>query len=180
MQIGVGGSGGHSNTISGNFGNGITVSNATVGGTTFPGSAIIKNNYIGGAGTTGNADLGNSLNGVLIAATSGNQIGGTASNDRNYILGNGANGIIIVADKTNNITTQASNNNIRGNYIGYTLGTNQFVPNNGSGIVIRGSNNTVGGTTAAERNIIVGSSINGITISSTLRREMSSRAITSE
>jgi hypothetical protein len=165
VQIGVGGSGGHSNTISGNFGNGITVSNAAVGAATFAGSAIIKNNYIGGAGTTGNADLGNSLNGILIAGTSGNQIGGTASNDRNYILGNGGNGISIAADKTNNVTTQASNNNIQGNYIGYTLGTNQSVPNNGSGIVIRGSNNTVGGAAAAERNIIVGNRANGISIS---------------
>ena len=165
VLIGVGGSGGHSNTISGNFGNGITVSNAAVGATTVSGSAIIKNNYIGGTTASGNADLGNSLNGILIAGTSGNQIGGTASNDRNFILGNGANGIIIVSDKTNTVTQPAANNIIQGNYIGYTLGTNQSVPNNGSGIVIHGSNNTVGGTTPAERNIIVGNSVNGISIS---------------
>lgn len=168
VQIGVGGSGGHSNTISGNFGNGITVSNALNGTTTVNGSAIIKNNYIGGTNAAGNADLGNSLNGILIAGTSGNQIGGTASNDRNFILGNGANGIIIVADKTNTLTQPASNNIIKGNYIGYTLGSNQAVANNGSGIVIQGSNTTVGGTTPAERNIIVGNSVNGVSINSSL------------
>jgi hypothetical protein len=163
VQIGVGGSGGHSNTISANFGRGITVSNAVIGATTFAGSAIIKNNYIGGIGTTGSVDIGNSLDGILIA-TSGNQVGGTAFNDRNYILGNTGNGIIITSDITNGTVTQASNNVIQGNYIGYTLGTNQAVGNDGSGIVIRGAGNTVGGTTAAERNIIVGNKVNGVSI----------------
>ena len=146
VQIGVGTFAGHSNTISGNFGRGIVVSNATVGPNKFSGSAIIKNNYIGTTGNfpNSNTNLGNTQDGILIAGTSGNQIGGVNPNDRNYILANGYNGIEIIADKTNTVNTPASNNVIQGNYIGQTASTIATVPNKGSGIVIRGSNNTVG------------------------------------
>lgn len=166
VQIGVGDFGGHSNTISGNFGRGISVNNKIIGVTMFSGSAIIKNNYIGTSGNfpTANSDLGNSQDGILLAGVSGCQIGGVLPNDRNVILGNDGNGISIVAD----VGYLTSNNVIKGNYIGYTLGSNQALGNNGSGILIQGAGTTVGGTTAAERNIIVGNGVNGITINSKL------------
>lgn len=160
--------GGYSNTISGNFGRGVSISNKIIGTTTYIGSAIIKHNYIGGSGSllSNNSDLGNSLDGILIAGTSNNVIGGPADGDRNFINGNGGNGILIVADKTNTIDSPASGNIIKGNFIGYTEGTNTALGNDGSGIVIQGSNNTVGGTTSTERNVIVGNKVNGISISS--------------
>ncbi|MFN0277018.1 MAG: cohesin domain-containing protein [Pyrinomonadaceae bacterium] len=60
----------------------------------------------------------------------------------------------------------AANNIIQNNFIGYTFGGSQTVPNNGSGIVIRGPNNTVGGTTPEQRNIIAGNLVSGISIGS--------------
>ncbi len=170
VQIGVGTFAGHSNTISGNFGRGIVVSNATIGLNTIAGSAIIKNNYIGTTGTfpTSNVNLGNTGDGIMIAATSNNVIGGVNPNDRNYILANGFNGIEIIADKTNSVNTPASNNLIQGNYIGQTASTISSIGNKGSGIVIRGSGNTVGGTVPEARNIIVGNAVAGIAISGSL------------
>lgn len=166
VQIGVGGFGGHPNTISGNFGRGISVNNRVIGATTFNGSAIIQHNYIGTSGNfpTTNTDLGNSQDGILIAGASGSQIGGVNPNDNNIILGNGGNGISIVAD----INLPASNNVITGNYIGHTFGSVQAVGNDGSGIMIQASGNTVGGTTAAARNLIVGNKVNGIALNGAL------------
>lgn len=166
VQVGVGGFGGHSNTISGNFGRGISVNNKVIGVNVFNGSAIIKNNYIGTSNSfpTTNADIGNSQDGILLAGVSNCEIGGINPNDRNFILGNNGNGISIIAD----VNFAASNNTVKGNYIGHTSGAIQAVGNDGSGIVIQGSNNTVGGTTAAERNFITGNKANGISINSTL------------
>lgn len=164
VQIGTSGATGVPNTISGNFGRGISISSATVGANTFNGSAIVQNNFIGTL--SGSDDAGNTQDGILIAGASGSQIGGSAaiSNDMNVIVGNGGNGINIVAD----VNYPASNNVIQGNYIGYTLGTNQAVGNDGSGIVIQGASNTVGGTTTDARNVIVGNKANGISINSSL------------
>jgi hypothetical protein len=171
VQVGVGGSGGHPNTISGNFGRGVAVNNKVAGGTLFQGSAIIKNNHIGGidSAINPNTALGNSQDGILLAGVSNCQIGGMASNDTNFIVANGGNGINIVADKTmgaGNVTVDspASFNVIQGNYIGYSGGSNTAIGNTGSGIVIEGSNNTIGGTTPAARNIITGNHVNGISI----------------
>jgi hypothetical protein len=166
VQVGDGGFGGHSNTISGNFGRGVSVNNRVIGMTTFSGSAIILNNYIGTSGNfpTANTDLGNSQDGILIAGASGSQIGGVNPNDRNIILGNGGNGISIVAD----VNLPASNNVIKGNYIGHTFGPVQGVGNDGSGIMIQAGGNTIGGTTAAERNLIVGNKANGIALNGSL------------
>lgn len=169
VQIGTSGAGGLPNTISGNLGRGISINGVTVGMTSVA-SAIIVNNLIG-TDSTGNNNLGNSGDGILIAGASGNQIGGAAgTNARNVIIGNGGNGISIIADVTpvGQPAFPASNNIIRGNYIGYTLGSNQAVANSGSGILIQGSNNTVGGSSSADRNIVSGNSTNGITINSSL------------
>ena len=166
VQVGDGTFNGHSNTISGNFGRGVSVNNKTIGATTFPGSAIIKNNRIGGTDSiiNPNTAIGNTQDGILLAGVSNCQIGGVNPLDGNVIIANGGNGINIVADKTNTINSPASGNVIQANNIGYTGGSNNTVPNSGSGIVIEGSNNTVGGTTAAARNIITGNHVNGISI----------------
>ena len=164
VQVGVGGVGGNSNIISGNFGRGISVNSNVIGNTTYQGSAVIKNNYIGTNGT--NTDLGNSQDGILIAGASNCQIGGENTNDANFILGNGGNGISIIAD----FNYPASNNVIKGNYIGHAFGSNTAVGNDGSGILIESATNTIGGTTAAARNYIVGNKVNGISINSSLAR----------
>lgn len=150
------------NMVAGNLGRGIVVSGAVSGGTT-TGSASIQNNFVGTDFSGTASGFGNFQEGILIASSSNNLIGGTSalSNDSNFIIGNGSHGIAIVAD-TN---APASNNTIVGNYIGIKQGSGGIVPNNGSGIVVRGANNTIGGADANARNIISGNQQNGISIS---------------
>ncbi|MFL6374326.1 MAG: carboxypeptidase regulatory-like domain-containing protein [Pyrinomonadaceae bacterium] len=158
---------GHSNTIGGNLGKGIVVGNGyDAGNNLVGGSAIIRNNYIGisnGFPSSG-AAIGNAGDGILIAGTSNNQIGGTTNNSPNYIGSNGYNGIEIVPD-TGSVNTPASNNTVQGNVIGQTPGSATARGNSGSGIVVRGSNNLIGGTTAAARNVVVSNAVAGIAIS---------------
>lgn len=158
---------GHSNTIAGNLGNGIVVANGYVGTTLVSGSAVIRNNYIGLAGSSPYADIGNTRDGILIAGTSNNVIGGPnggADNQSNLIGGNGYNGIEIVPD-TGSVNTPANNNTIQGNTIGQTQGSVTARGNDGSGIVVRGGGNTIGGLTAASRNVVVANAVAGIVLS---------------
>ena len=174
------GGGGHSNTIGGNLGKGIIVGNGyDAANNLVAGSAIIHNNWIGINNTqpTPGGPVGNAGDGILIAGTSGNQVGGTAFLDGNFIGSNGFNGIEIVSDKGRSVANAspcpaasvldvpASNNTIQGNIIGQTQGSATARGNAGSGIVIRGPNNTVGGTTTAARNVIVANGAAGIAIS---------------
>jgi hypothetical protein len=110
----------------------------------------IENNYIGlhADGTVGaNADMG-----VLIrSGATGNII------QNNVISGNGNHGIQIRNAGTDN-------NVVTGNIIGLTTNGTAAAANGGSGIQIYdyASNNQIGGTTAAERNIISGNTAYGI------------------
>ena len=173
---GVGGCSGHGNTIGGN-GFGIVVGNAFDGQNQFhAGQAFIHNNYIGQNDplpAQPTVALPNYRDGILIAGTSGNEIGGIGSGDTNFIGGNNGNGINIVADRTQGanqivVDSPATNNSVRGNNIGYTGGTNQTIPNVGSGVAVSGSTNTIGGTTLAARNVITGNHGSGISIYGTL------------
>ena len=143
------------NIISGNSGRGIEI---TAGG-----AATIINNFIGTT-DSGTGDLGNLSHGIQIVNSSGSTIGGTAANLRNIISGNNGSGVFIVGD----VGTPAANNVVLGNFIGVDSGGNTALPNNGSGVVIQDANNTVGGTTAAARNVISGNNFNGISISGSL------------
>jgi len=143
------------NVISANQGNGIEI--------TGNGSAIIRGNFIG-TDASGNTDLGNARNGILIANSSNSTIGGLNSGDRNVISGNDTNGIAIIAD----FGFTASNNIVIGNYIGVTASGNAALRNNGSGVVIQASNNQVGGSNIGARNVISGNGTNGVSISTSL------------
>ncbi len=178
--------GGGNNTIAGNFigtnaagtldrGNsldGILIDNSannTIGGTAPADRNLISGNNIHGvriigAGSTGNAlegnyigtnaagsaAFGNSFNGVWIASGgSNNTIGGTAAGAGNVISGNGDTGIEI-QDST------STGNLIQGNLIG-TNAAGTAALGNVDGVIIEDApNNTVGGPTAAARNIISG------------------------
>ena len=118
------------------------------------GNNTIAGNYIGvnAAGTA--ADPNNY--GIWINGTSGNFIGGSAVSSRNVISGNTWSGI--------RIQTGGSNNTIRGNYIGTSAAGNTALPNN-LGINLMGSSgNTIGGTGAAEGNVISGNTNFGIQV----------------
>ncbi len=142
------------NVISGNLDAGISIAGASAGN-------VVLGNYIGtdAAGTT---DLSNFGAGIALSdTTTGNTIGGPTAADRNVISGNRDAGISIAGASAGNV--------VLGNYIG-TDAAGTAVLSNDIGIRIfdGAANNTIGGTTAAARNVISGNSTegaaNGITI----------------
>ena len=120
----------------------------------------IVGNYIGRLTSTG-SDAGvseaNTANGILVYG-SNTIIGGTSAGDGNVISGNAVDGIRI--DGT------ASGTLVQGNYIG-TNGTGTAAIGNGDdgvSVMVNTSNNTIGGSTAAARNIISGNAATAIYI----------------
>jgi CSLREA domain-containing protein len=159
----------------GNAGVGVYVSDApnnTIGGTAVAARNVISGNSygvgLGGAakGTTvagnfigtdasGKGDLGNSEFGVAGEGGSNSVIGGTTSAERNVISGNDAGGIGFAANGVR----------IAGNYVGTDASGTKALGNNFFGVYIdSGSNNIVGGTSAAERNVISGNDGSGVLI----------------
>jgi CSLREA domain-containing protein len=151
---GVGGAeAGAGNLISGNNGNGVTIADS---GTT---GNMVQGNYIG-TDITGTVALGNSDKGVLVVAGAvDNLIGGTFTGAGNIISGNGDFGVLIGYDGT-------SGNQVQGNFIGTDIHGIVGIANASGGIGIFGptSDNLIGGTTAAARNIISGNGNTGVTI----------------
>jgi hypothetical protein len=158
---------GAGNIISGNTGNGIHIVGVPAQGN------VIVNNEIGtDVGLAGVVPLVRGLNprpnlndGILMEDSPGNIVGGLIANAFNVIAANGVDGISI-----QNIATQSATGNlVEGNKIGYNLrnGTVSILPNR-DGINISSANNTIGGTSAAARNVIISNQRNGITVSSVL------------
>jgi hypothetical protein len=119
-------------------------------------NAIIEGNFIG-TDLAGMVPVANGT-GILLDSTIAAIIGGTTAGARNVISGNAGNGIGILAD--------ASLTLVQGNFIGTdALGTGA-VGNAAAGIEILGSDNTIGGTTPAARNLISANAFWGIAIRS--------------
>jgi Ca2+-binding RTX toxin-like protein len=141
------------NVISGNATDGIAIVGATSS------ANVIQGNYIGTDGT-GLTALANVNNGVLIGGgAKSNIIGGLTAGARNVISGNALGGVQIQDLGTNN-------NTVEGNFIGTDV-TGSLALGNGNGgvgIVFAAANNTVGGATAAARNIISGNAFRGVVI----------------
>jgi CSLREA domain-containing protein len=115
-------------------------------GTTGSGWVQVAGNYIG-TDAAGTAAFANNV-GVLIEAGANNIIGGTTVADRNVISGNSNSGVVLHAG--------ATNNTVKGNYIG-TDATGTAALSNYFGVFVDNSaNNIIGGTTAADRNVISG------------------------
>src|SRR2546426_7215505 len=89
-----------------------------------------------------------------------NTIGGTAAGAGNVISGNSGAGIFLT-DTTPSVTTGT---NIQGNLIGTNAAGTAAIANVQGGIVVASGshNNTIGGTTAAARNVISGNGSDGI------------------
>jgi uncharacterized repeat protein (TIGR01451 family) len=121
------------------------------------GSDTIAGNYLG-LHTDGSTAGQNAGDGVLVT-TGNNTIGGITAAARNVISGNFGSGVVIKG---------VSGNGVRGNYIGLNAAGTTNVANHADGIqILNGANfNTIGGTTAAERNVISGNNNSGIYISS--------------
>ncbi len=136
----------HRNVISGNNGDGISLS---IGAD----STTISANIIG-LDVNGTSDLGNGSNGIRVQSDS-NTIGGLTAGERNIISGNDSDGIDINASATNLIW---------GNYIGTDITGTLDLGNAGEGILIGGAatGNSIGGNTSGHRNVISGNNANGI------------------
>jgi len=95
--------------------------------------------------------------GIAIRGGAGNLVGGTTASQRNVISAGGL-GIVISG-------SGATANTVKGNYIGTDANGGTAMPNE-IGVVISGAStgNTVGGTSAAARNILSGNSTTGISI----------------
>ncbi len=130
-------------------GNGIRLATA--------GNNLVAGNYIG-TDTAGTSARANGQVGIAINNSSNNNtIGGLLTADRNLIAGNSSHGI--------SIASSASGTLIRGNWIGLSGTGTLSLSNGGSGIVINGPSNTVGGTLTGARNVISGNTNFGVQIS---------------
>jgi titin len=161
---------GAGNVISGN-GSGIRLV-----GNVGTGTALIEGNLIG-TDVTGKKALGNEEG---ITATGNNAvIGGTTAAARNIISGNFNLGIDMGGGQ---------GNVVEGNYIGTDItgevalpngGQNGSTPDTGAGILLSAAfttnttNNIIGGTTSAARNIISGNAFSGIRIAGQTSRRIS-------
>ena len=133
-------SAGARNVISGNTSNGVGLAGAN--------DTIVQGNYIG-VTADGATALGNSDDGIDISSGSGNVVGGTAAGAGNLISGNLNPGV--------DLGSGATGTQIEGNLIG-TNAAGTAALGNGQGIRIQNAGNTdIGGTTAAERNVIAAS-----------------------
>ena len=115
-------------------------------------SNTVLGNFIGTDASGSN--LSNNI-GVALTNALNNSIGGTTAGARNIISGNGL-GISI---------SGGTGNKIQGDYIGTNAAGNTRLGNNQGLVLSNTPNNTIGGTTAAERNIISGNGTWGVLIS---------------
>jgi hypothetical protein len=117
-------------------------------------NCVIEGCFLG-TDPTGTIAFGNTQGIGTAASVTNNLIGGTTAVARNLISGN-AIGVLLNNGATNNL--------IEGNFIGTDITGNNALGNS-AGIDLRDSNNVVGGTTAAARNVI-GANNTGIRVSS--------------
>jgi hypothetical protein len=152
------------NLISGNNSAGI---NITGGSPNFAGGNLVRGNYIGtNAAGTAIIGTGTGGTGIILSTVKDVTIGGTAPGAGNLISGNGnsfgSGGIIIGGNPGTGIVVQ-------GNLIGTNAAGTAALGNAGSGILITASagNVTIGGATAAARNVIVANDQYGIHLNGT-------------
>jgi hypothetical protein len=166
-----------------NFGNGVGIFLAGarlsqgVANTTVSGN-VIDNGYeagvfIYGPGARNNMVQGNLIgnnpasaqsqgNGIGVEVGGGafdNTVGGASAAALNVISGNVSEGVLLTDSGT-------TGNVVEGNYVG-TDSTGTVANGNGVGVKIAGGafDNTVGGTTAAARNLISGNNLDGVVLS---------------
>ncbi|MGI9517880.1 MAG: DUF4347 domain-containing protein, partial [Pirellulaceae bacterium] len=118
---------------------------------------LIAGNYIG-TDVTGMLNRANTSEGISVTFGSNVTIGGTSVADRNVIAGNQGHEVRI---------NFGSNNTIIGNYLGVDASGTSALASMNSGVWLNAaSNNTIGGSTAAEANVIGGNGLYGVQITS--------------
>ena len=138
---------GDCNVISGNTGSGLEITGSAATGN------LVTGNFIG-TNRTGTAAIRSNQSGIEINGAPTNTIGGTTPQGRNVISGHDGDGIAISGDG-------ATGNIVEGNYIGTDTTGNMAVANQGGGVFVTASSNTIGGTTAGARNVISGNGLTG-------------------
>ncbi len=137
---------------------GLSIINSVCGislsGSTATGNKV-TGNYIGTT-ADGTAALAN-VSGIYISSAPSNIIGGTTAGERNLLSGN-TRGIYILG-------SGATGNKMTGNYIGTTASGTAILANLYGVLIDSGPSNTIGGTTAGERNLISGNTNYGIFLS---------------
>lgn len=142
---------GPGNVIGGNLNQGVVLNNA---GTT---GNVVRENSIG-TNAAGTAALANGWSGVsAIGGASGNTVG-----PGNVISGNANEGVLVTDAGT-------SGNVVTGNTIGMNAAQTAVLPNAFAGVQVNlaAQGNVIGGSSAADRNIISGNLKQGIAISGT-------------
>ena len=142
------------NVISGNTAQGVIILGAAATGNVVSGNVI-------GSNVSGTARIPNGGAGVaVINGASDNTIGGTTAGAGNLISGNTGPGVTIN-------TAGTTRNTVAGNLIGTNAAGSAALFNGNSGVVLNAgtTNNTVGGTTAAARNVISGNNQSGVSVS---------------
>ncbi len=120
---------------------------------------IIQGNYVG-TDVTGAGPLGNRWGIMLSDGAHDNTIGGTTASARNVISGNQQQGLLFVSGGG----ALPTDNLVQGNFIGTNNSGDDVVANGGTGITIRGTNNTIGGSSPGARNLVSGNIGHGIAI----------------
>ena len=140
------------NVISGNS-HGVYITGALSTGN------LVQGNFIG-TDSTGHAALGNDpFHGVTLDGVSNNVVGGLTPGARNVISGNRFFGVSITRGFFSGLP--ASGNLVQGNYIGTDVSGTVALENHGQAVaIIDTPGNTIGGTTAAARNVISGNTHN--------------------
>ncbi|TAF51701.1 MAG: DUF4347 domain-containing protein [Oscillatoriales cyanobacterium] len=147
---------GDRNLISGNGSAGVFIDGATATGNTVLGNFI-------GTDINGTAKVSNVGFGVAIQNAPNNTIGGNTAGARNIISGNNAFGVVIL--NTPATSNAATGNRVLGNFIGTDVSGTAKLSNTLTGVLIQdAASNTIGGTTAGDRNIISGNDGFGVQI----------------
>lgn len=136
------------NDISGNSGGGVNIAGSS--------NCLIAGNQIG-LDYSGEIAVPNKPYGILVEnGSNGTTIGGTTAAAGNIVSGNSETGILV----------KSGSALILGNKIGTNFDGNTAVGNGKDGVLIQTNQVTVGGTTAAARNVISGNKQYGIYVNS--------------
>ncbi len=144
----VGGTANFGNIISGNHAAGLELTGSQTRNNHVQGNLI-------GPDRSNVSPIGNAGDGVVLRnGTSGNHL-----DTGNVISGNAQNGLVLEGKGTDN-------NYVQGNFIGTNSNNATTLSNALDGVLVsdQASNNLIGGTTAAERNVISGNGSNGVQI----------------
>ncbi len=146
------------NSPAGSSVKGLIVNRFRGAGITVSGPGItISGNYIG-TSANGTSAAGN-FNGVSLLDSSNNIIGGLTPGSGNLISGNTSVGLVISSSGSG-----ARFNQVIGNVIGMDVTGTQPLPNLAGIALGAASNNQIGGTTAAHRNVIAGNTQRGVVL----------------